>query len=184
VLATAAREPRTLAIGTDASQGAMVESSRRAARPARKGGLPNAVFILAAAEAAPALFAGTADLVTVSFPWGSLLRGCVGRDQAVAAGVAGLVRAGGSLELLLAPSARDGLEGIPTEPAAIADAVAATFARFGLDLAEARLASDAEIRASASTWARRLRSQRPADRAVMLIRLVQPARNEAVATLA
>src|SRR6185503_6488377 len=102
-------------------------------------------------------------------------------DDAVAAGVAGLVRPGGTLELLLAPAARDGLDGIPTNPDAIAGAVAGTFARFALDVADARPATDGEIDASASTWARRLRSQRPADRAVMLIRLVRPDRREASA---
>ena len=181
---TAAREPRTLAIGMDAVAAAMADASRRAAGPARKGGLPNAAFIVAAAEDPPEVLAASADLVTVSFPWGSLLRGCLGGDDAVAAGVAGLVRPGGSIQLLLAPARRDGLDGIPTSPGAIAAAADGTFARFGMDLSEARPATDAEIEASASTWARRLRSQRPADRAVMLIRLVQHASSEALATSA
>ena len=151
----------------------MAEASRRAAGPTRKGGLPNAQFIVAAAEVVPPVLRGTAGRVTVTLPWGSLLRGCLGADDVVAEGIAGLVAPGGSLELLLAPSSRDGLDGLPLAPAKIVDAVRATFARFGMDLAIAREATDAEIAASASTWARRLRSQRPADRAVMLVRLVR-----------
>ena len=62
----------------------MAEASRRAAKPAHKGGQPNVRFILAAAEAPPPALAGIAGLVTVRFPWGSLLRGCLGEDTAVA----------------------------------------------------------------------------------------------------
>lgn len=174
MLAAAAREPGTLVLGLDASAARMAEASRRAAGPARTGGLANAAFILAAAEAPPPELCGAAARVTVLFPWGSLLRGCVGGDARVAAGVAGLVARGGTLELLLAPSARDGLQAVPLEPGALAAAARSAFEPFGLDMELARPASEAEIRASGSTWARRLRSQRPADRAVMLLRLVRP----------
>lgn len=174
MLTAAAREPRTLGIGLDASAAAMAEASRRAAGPARKGGLANAAFILAAAEAPPPELCGAAAAVTVLFPWGSLLRGCVGGDARVAAGVAGLVAPGGTLELLLAPSVRDGLDGVPLEPDAVANAVRRAYEGFGLGMELARSASDAEVRDSGSTWARRLGSQRPADRRVMLIRLVRP----------
>ena len=174
VLAVAAREPRTLVLGLDAVAAAMADSSRRAAAPVRKGGLPNAAFVVAAAEAAPVALCGIADLVTVRFPWGSLLRGCVGRDAAVAAGLAHLVGPGGTLELLLAPAARDNLDGVPLEDAALGDAAAAAFAGFGYRVVVARLATDEEILDSGSTWARRLRAGRragDAGRAPTLIRL-------------
>lgn len=152
----------------------MAEASRRAARSERKGGLPNAAFVVAAAEAVPEELCGAAQLVTVHFPWGSLLRGCVGGDARVAAGIARLVAPEGLLELLLAPSPRDGLDGVPVEPGELAAAVRETFAAFGLELEIARAATDGEVRASGSTWARRLRSQRPQDRPVMLVRLARP----------
>jgi 16S rRNA (adenine(1408)-N(1))-methyltransferase len=167
----AARDPRTLAIGLDASAPAMADWSRRAARPARKGGLPNAAFVLATAEAPPAALTGAAGLVTVRFPWGSLLRGCVGRDDTVAQGLAGLVGPGGVLEILLAPSSRDGLDGVPVEPAAIIAAATEAFRRHGLCLQIGRVSTPAEVAASGSTWARRL-----GERAVTLVRLVRAAR--------
>ena len=178
VLAAAA-DPRTLAIGMDASAAAMAESSRRAAGPARKGGLPNAAFIVAAAEASPRELCGVADLVTVRFPWGSLLRGVLGADDAVACGVAGLVAPSGTLELLLAPAARDGLGGLPTEPAAIVAAAVDTFGRHGFELAEGRAATEVEVVESGSTWARRLgagRSNGGASRVATLVRLERPGR--------
>jgi len=183
VLATAAREPATLVLGLDANAGAMAESSRRAARPARKGGLPNAAFILGSAEAPPAALEAAADTVTVHFPWGSLLRGAVGRDERVAAGVAGLVSLDGTLELLLAPSDRDGLDrldGLRRDPAGLVERVIQAFGPHGLELVEGRPATLREIVASGSTWARRLglgRNRRTLsgtasiDRAATLIRL-------------
>lgn len=100
--------------------------------------------------------AGSGVLVTVRFPWGSLLRGCLGRDARVAAGVASLVTSDGALELLLAPSARDGLEGIPIEVETIVEAAACAFAPHGLVLEEGRAATAPEISRSGSTWAKRL----------------------------
>ena len=158
----------------DANASAMAEASRRAAAHSRKGGFPNAGFVVAAAEAVPAELAGVAHLVTVRFPWASLLRGSIGGDATVAAGVASLVADGGELELLLAPSARDGLDGVPTEPAEIAALAVRTFRAIDLQPVDARPATDAEIVASGSTWEKRLRSQHRDDRPVMLVRLVRP----------
>ena len=156
VLAAAAREPTTLTLGIDASAAAMAEASRRAAGPVRKGGLDNARFVLAAAESLPPELAGRAALVTVLFPWGSLLRGCLGLDDVVTCGVAGLVADGGVLELLLAPAERDRLAGVPTGEGAVIEAVTRAFAPHGLMVIVARTATPAEIAATGSSWARRL----------------------------
>jgi hypothetical protein len=62
-------------IGIDANAASMADASRRAARPVKRGGLPNALFVVAAAENLPSELGGWAEAVTVHFPWGSLLRG-------------------------------------------------------------------------------------------------------------
>ena len=170
VLHLAAREPETLVLGVDANASSMAEASRRAAGPARKGGRPNARFVIAAAELPPASLTGLAHLVTVRFPWGSLLQGSLGLDAAVATGIASLVAARGTLELLLAPSSRDGLEGLPTAVPDVAAAVARTFEPFGFQLTIGRAATPAEIGASGSTWAKRLGAG-SGDRAVTIVRL-------------
>ena len=176
VLATAAAEPTTLVIGLDAVAASMAGSSRRASGPVRRGGAPNAMFLLAAAEAPPAELVGLAAMVTVRFPWGSLLRGCVGSDVVVAAGLARLVAPGGELALLLAPAARDLLANLPTDPEAVIAAAAGTFEPLGLRIVDGRVARDDEIRGSHSTWARRLLAggrHAPAHggRAVVVVRL-------------
>lgn len=170
MLATAAAEPTTFVIGIDANAASMAEASRRASGPARKGGFENVLFVLAAAEAPPAELCALAARVTVLFPWGSLLRGCLGGDIAVAEGIAQLTAPGGTLELLLAPAERDGLHGLPTEPAAVVAAAMRTFGALGLRFVEARAASDAEVRASGSTWARRLLSNPATRRQVVAMR--------------
>ena len=156
VLAAAAREPATLVLGLDAVATGMAEASRRAARPARKGGLANARFLVAAAETPPPELAGVADLVTVRFPWGSLLRGVVGGDPAVSAGLASLVAGDGVLELLVAPVERDGLDGVPTNREGLIAGAATAFGPFGFELVAACQPSVAEVAATGSTWARRL----------------------------
>lgn len=176
VLAAAAREPTTLALGIDASAAAMAEASRRAARPARKGGLANVRFVLGAAESPPRELTGRAARVTVLFPWGSLLRGCLGLEDAVAGGLAGLVASGGVLELLLAPAERDRLAGVPTGQDAIIETATRVFAAHGLDVLVARAATPAEVAATGSTWARRLGlagRRNGSDRSPVLIRLAR-----------
>ena len=67
----------------------MAEASRRAARSARRGGLPNARFVVAAAEAPPAeLGVSCSRRADHRLPWGSLLRGSLAIDGVAAAGIA------------------------------------------------------------------------------------------------
>src|SRR5688500_3344413 len=105
----------------------MVEASRRAAGPVRRGGLDNARFVLAAAAAIPAALAGRAHLATGLAPWGSARHGCGGPGGGVAAGGAGLVAPGGALQPRPAPAARDGLAGVPTTSRGVTAAVARAF---------------------------------------------------------
>ena len=111
---------------------------------------------------------GLADEVTVHFPWGSLLRGALGRDDAVLAGVARLLAPGGTAAALVSVVPRDGLPAIPPRPA-----LAGAYARHGLELVEARPATAAEITASSSSWAKKLRAGD--GRPVALLRAAAPA---------
>ncbi len=119
----------------------MAEASRRAAAPARKGGLPNAVFAVAAAEALPGTLDGVANRVTVNLPWGSLLRGALALDDRAAAGIASLVGPGGAVEMLLAPAPRDRLAEDLSVETRLDGSLAADWAALGLELCEARPAT-------------------------------------------
>jgi 16S rRNA (adenine(1408)-N(1))-methyltransferase len=101
--------------------------------------------------------------MTINFPWASLLRGVLGHDDAVLAGVARLLAPGASATALVSVVPRDGVPPIPD-----AAVLASAFARHGLRLAEARPATVAEVAASGSSWAKRLRAGR--ERPVTLLR--------------
>jgi 16S rRNA (adenine(1408)-N(1))-methyltransferase len=68
VLAAAAEHPERLVVGVDASAAAMAEPSRRAAANPRRGGRPNALFVVAGAESLPPELDGSADWLTAWFP--------------------------------------------------------------------------------------------------------------------
>jgi 16S rRNA (adenine(1408)-N(1))-methyltransferase len=127
----------------------MAEVSRRAARRPERGGAPNAVFAVAAAESPPPELIGRADLVTVTFPWGSLLRGVLGADDTVARGVASLLAPGGDLRVIFSVEPRDGLT-------FGAEATTDTWRAHGIGGMELGTATRDDLAATRSTWARRL----------------------------
>lgn len=156
VLAAAAAEPGSLVIGIDAAPVAMAESSRRAARSTAKGGLPNALFLAAGAGALDAVLDASADLVTILFPWGSLLNGVIGLDDSIANAIARIVKPGGRMVWFLSITPRDGVPGMPClDDAAVAD-IAERWRGRGFALCDAHVASADELRATRSSWARRL----------------------------
>jgi 16S rRNA (adenine(1408)-N(1))-methyltransferase len=159
VLARAIAEPGSLVIGVDAAAAAMAESSRRADRR----GPRNALFFAAGAEAlASTPLACAADLVTVTLPWGSLLRGVLGLDGAALRGVVATLKPGGSLEALASVVPSDGIDGLDCLDAASAPAIAEAWQAVGLRLEAMRPAIRADVEAAGSSWARRLGPERPA----------------------
>ena len=156
MLAAAAAEPDRLVVGVDASATAMAEASRRAARRPGRGGLPNARFVVAAAEALPGGLDGLADRVTVHFPWGSLLRGLLTADPVILGGLARAMRPGATLTMLVSATDRDRGAGVGPVGAADLATLAAASAAHGLDVTRVRPATAADVAASRSTWGRRL----------------------------
>lgn len=155
-LAVAEADPRTLVIAMDADAASMADASRRAARPAARGGLPNAVFVMAAAESPPVELASVADEVRILFPWGSLLRGVLGHDAGVVTGIAALLKPGGETTVLVSVARRDRLADLPDLDGDAIPAIGRRLADRGLMLIEARPAPLDEVRATRSTWGRRL----------------------------
>jgi hypothetical protein len=134
----------------------MAETSRRAARPVAKGGQPNALFAVAAAERPPSELIGRCDLVMVTMPWGSLLRGVLALDDDAAAGIAPLLRPAGRLEAILSVTERDGLDVASLDEDAAADDLARRWAANGLSLDVFEAAGVDDVVATGSSWARRL----------------------------
>lgn len=160
VLRRARREPRSLVIGVDAEASALAGASRKAATNPEKGGLPNALFLVEAAERLPGVLAGRADVVTVVLPWGSLLRGLLGADSAIVTGLRQLLSPGGELVLFLSELDR-----------AQVDALVGRVGQHGFRVEEVRAATESDVSALSSGWARRLGI--PARRPAWVVRLRQ-----------
>lgn len=155
VLARARLEPRALVIGIDASAAAMAEASRRASRR----GPTNVLFLAEGAERlAGSPLACRADFLTITFPWGSLLRGLVGLEPAILAGAAAVLRPGGGLEALASVVPSDRVPGLDCLDDGAATAIRAAWRAAGLELTSMRPATPAEIVASGSSWAGRLQA--------------------------
>src|SRR5690349_6820148 len=87
----------------------MAESSGRAARR----GPDNACFLAAGAESlAGSPLAGRVDLVPVTLPWGSLLRGMLGLEPRALAGAASLLAPGGTVVVLASVVPSDRIAGL------------------------------------------------------------------------
>jgi hypothetical protein len=171
-------------LAVDASHAAMREASRSAARPERRGGQPNAVFVVSSLEALPPDLNCLSALVAVHFPWGSLLRAALGDDVDGAARIASLVAPGGLLRLLVSASARDAGHGaVHIEP----QAIVAAHAALGMLPVTCRVATPADIAEARSSWGRRLLAS-GSDRCAWLVEMRKadgaadpsgPARNRA-----
>ena len=149
VLHRARTEPNTFAIAIDANPDALASGAWRA----KRARIANAAFIVEGVERFPSELAGLADEVTVHFPWGSLLRGLVQGSSAVIGPLAGLMKSGAQLRVLLSAAGRDGFAEVT--PSLIASQ-RARYAEEGLHLVEAEWASNAVVAESRSAWAKRL----------------------------
>ena len=126
----------------------------------KKGGLPNALFVVAAAEQIPPELHGVADSMTIAFPWGSLLRGTLALDEAAAKGIAALLGRSATATATFSIEDRDRLQlprlQEPMERSALAD----RWPRLGLAVCTLHPATADELATMPSTWARRLAAGR------------------------
>jgi 16S rRNA (adenine(1408)-N(1))-methyltransferase len=138
----------------------MAEASRRAARRLERGGLPNALFVVASAERVPAELRSMADELTIAFPWGSLLRGTLAADDAAAAGIASLLAPGGVATATFSIEERDGLDLPRLDGDGAREELRRRWSCHGLEVCDLRPATAEEVAATRSTWARRLAAGR------------------------
>lgn len=93
-------DPSTLFIGLDPVKDNMTEIAAKLLRKPEKGGLSNALLVLASVEAMPAELAELADCVTVLFPWGSLLEGVIKPDVSMLCAISGIAKPGARFEFI------------------------------------------------------------------------------------
>ena len=156
VVRRARHEPAALVIGVDPNAAAMRDASRLAARQPRKGGLPNTLFVLAAAESLPVELQGRVDELQIVLPWGSLLRGAVCVEPWLVDAMHRILRPGAEICMLLSVTERDAVMGLPALSVESLDAFAARYLALGFTPIEARAATLDDVQRAGSGWARRL----------------------------
>ena len=162
VLAHARANPRTFAIGLDPVASAMESSSLSAGRKPERGGVPNALFVVATAEDPPAELTGVADVVSVLLPWGRLLRGVLLGQADVLGSLARIARPGAYVRIVLNNEIFE--DPVPLDAAELPEATVdyaltelePLYAQAGIRLEEARLLDEDEVKRLRTTWARRL----------------------------
>jgi 16S rRNA (adenine(1408)-N(1))-methyltransferase len=164
VLRAARAEPERLAIGVDADAASMRACARRAER---RGALPNAVFVVAAVESLPDDLDAVADRISVTFPWGSLLRGLTEPSGPILEAIRRVSAHGASIDVVWSVTSRDGVSGLD-DPSTIAKG----FRDSGFHIHELRLATPEEIQGTHSSWAKRLGAGR--DRPAHILRAGAP----------
>jgi 16S rRNA (adenine(1408)-N(1))-methyltransferase len=162
VLRAARARPDALVVGVDVLAEQFAESASRAARKPARGGAANARFIAAdATRPIPDLHA-RASLVTVNYPWGSLLRAVAGPEPEALRAIVALLRPGGRLVTLLNLSAADDtsyadrLDLPPLDGEHIERALVPGWRDTGLEAMEWRALAPGEDPPHRTTWGQRL----------------------------
>ena len=167
VYETARQHPDMLCIGMDAEQRNLAQVSARARRKAARGGTPNALFVLAAAESPPPELAGLATHVSVNLPWGSLLQGIALGQEALLRTLADIARPGAVLEVLLCYSSRYEPRmmqelGLPElTPDQISESLIPTYAEARIRIESAEVFGNEAVKRLPLAWGKTLSRRRP-----------------------
>ena len=170
----ARRDPGGLYVALDPDAEALSEYAYRAARKPGRGGIDNALFVVASIEQLPSELLGRGVLVRVNFPWAGLLRGLLRPEAPILEALTSLATRAGRIQIVTGYDAehdRAALQGedLPTLDAAYVESVLRpAYGRAGITVERVQALSHDETLAIASTWGRRLAHGRP-QRAVFLI---------------
>ena len=164
-LRAARNDPTTLAVALDPS----IDRLRDGARTALREKLPNAVFAVASIEQLPCELDGRADAVTITLPWGSLLRGIVQADTAVLGPLARLTKVRATVRVLVSIEPNDRATGLRPLDLATLRGNAHKYEQAGFLLEHCADATFDEVDGSGSSWARRI--AKGADRRIFAMTL-------------
>lgn len=159
---SAKADPAKFFVGIDANAKPLEKLSTKITRKPAKGGLPNAMFVQAAAEDLPDEFSGIASEIYVNFPWGSLLRAVAVGDADVLGSFYKLLAASGTLTVTIGVDPlRDRAElerlGIPSLDAGyFRDVLVRRYEMLGFACEDLRELDKTEWPRIETSWARKL----------------------------
>jgi 16S rRNA (adenine(1408)-N(1))-methyltransferase len=159
----------SLYIAVDPDAETLADYAFRAARKPARGGVENAVFVVAAVEALPPDLIAIADRVRVNFPWGSLMRGLLEPRPDILVATSSLLKTGGVIEVIMSydpqhdPNAFAGEPLPPLDAGYVEGTLVPAYESLGLRVTANRRLTQDEALAVPSTWGRRLLHARPRD---------------------
>jgi 16S rRNA (adenine(1408)-N(1))-methyltransferase len=145
----------------------MREVSAKAAKKPERGGVPNALFVVASIEQPPDELRGVADEIFVTLPWGSLMRGIILGDAQVIEAIASFGAQGARVRIVLNTRIFD--EPVPIEardlpevtPDYARDTLTPAFDSAGMLIGRADWMDADQVATLGTTWAKRLSHRRP-----------------------
>lgn len=164
---SARQDADSLYIAVDPDAATLAEYAFRAGRKPSRGGVANALFVVAAVEDLPPELHASASLVRVNFPWGSLLRGLVLPELPVLRALARLGATDARFEFVISYDPEHDIAGLageilpPLSEQRIDEVLGPPYTAAGLPIENRRRMSLDEAIALPSTWARRLLHGRP-----------------------
>ena len=169
----AAAHPDRFVIALDPVRENMREWSAKATKKPDRGGLPNALFVVASVEAPPEELRGIADEIFVTLPWGSLMRGLILADGGVLAAMASFAMGGASVRVVLNtrifddPVPIDARDLPEVTPEYVVAKLVPLYEVHGIRIESSRWMDADEVAAIGTTWAKRL-SHRAPPRSVLI----------------
>jgi 16S rRNA (adenine(1408)-N(1))-methyltransferase len=160
-------DAETLYVAVDPDAETLSDYAFRASRKPARGGVENAVFVVAAVETLPLELTGIADRVRVNFPWGSLLRGLLEPQPAVLRAIASLLLPSGIIEVIMSYAPEHDTnafagEALPSlDDSYVEGTLLPAYRTAGFSVTRHRRMTQDEALALPSTWGRRLLHARP-----------------------
>jgi 16S rRNA (adenine(1408)-N(1))-methyltransferase len=163
----AQQHPGRFVIALDPVRENLREISAKAAKKPERGGVANALFVVASIEQPPAELRGVADEIFVTLPWGSLMRGVILGDAQVLGAIASFGVPGARVRIVLNTRIFD--EPVPIEvrelpevtPDFVHDTLTPAFEAAGMRIERADWMDADEVATLGTTWAKRLSHRRP-----------------------
>ncbi len=142
-------------IGIDPSHKGLVETARKIYRKPEKGGLPNALFVLASIEDLPEELNGIANQIFINFPWSGLLRSIVLAEPSAWEALRRISQKGAFIDVLFTYDEKDRLA-LPAADDEYIQNMKERLEGRGLRILIAKPLGAEQLKSYPSTWAKRL----------------------------